>query len=335
MTQFVWDASSYDGKISAAAMAQAKREGIVAFTHRLTRQGGALDPYAGYNLAQARDAGIELLGAYAVTYTSGGSQQDDLTVRYADQVVSWWRTWHGWFWQVDLEKWPTDPVPASVGVQEARELRAGTGRQVVLYGSKGQYGDSLAAWDGPLWNARYPSSAQAPFRDLYPGDSGSGWQTYSGQMPALWQYASSATIGGLTTCDVSAYRGTLDQLRALLTGSATATSTGADMELNTPIPGSGYGSKPQTLDVGLALVDLTKALDPYDTSAWQNEQLRNSRAILAAVQKLTAPPAVDVDALAEKVAAALVASNANGLTAADHAAVVEDVKTALRSGTAQ
>lgn len=226
MTLFIWDASSYDGKISAAAMAQAKREGIVAFTHRLTRQGGALDPYAGYNLAQARDAGIELLGAYAVTYTSGGSQQDDLTVRYADQVVSWWRTWAGWFWQVDLEKWPSDPVPASVGVQEARELRAGTGRQVVLYGSKGQYGDQLAGWDGPLWNARYPSSAQAPFRDLYPGDSGSGWQTYSGQMPALWQYASSATIGGLTTCDVSAFRGTLDQLRALLTGSGVPTSTG-------------------------------------------------------------------------------------------------------------
>lgn len=111
--------------------------------------------------------------------------------------------------------------------------------------------------------------------------------------------------------------------------------TGADMELDTTIPGSGYGAHPQTLDVRLALIDLTKALDPYDTNAWQNEQLRNSRAILAAVQKLTAPPAVDVDALAEKVAAALVASNANGLTPADHAAVVEDVKTALRSGTAQ
>jgi hypothetical protein len=45
-------------------------------------------------------------------------------------------------------------------------------------------------------------------------------------------------------------------------------------------------------------------------------------------------PTVDVDALAVKVAAALIASNTNGLTPADHAAVVEDVKAALRAGTA-
>jgi hypothetical protein len=58
-------------------------------------------------------------------------------------------------------------------------------------------------------------------------------------------------------------------------------ATGGDVELNTPIPGSGYGSAPKTLDVGLALIDLTKALDPYDTTGWQNETLRNTRAILA------------------------------------------------------
>jgi hypothetical protein len=65
-------------------------------------------------------------------------------------------------------------------------------------------------------------------------------------------------------------------------GSAiTPSSTGADMELNTQIPGSGYGSTPKTLDLRLALIDLTKALDPYDTGSWQNEALRNTRALLA------------------------------------------------------
>ena len=171
MTQFIWDASSYDGRISAAAMAQAKREGIVAFTHRLTRQGGLLDPYARYNLAQARDAGIELLGAYAVTYTSGGSQQDDLTVRYADQQVPWWRTWHGWFWQEDLERWPNDPVAASLGISSAKELRAGTGRQVLLYASHSQYGDQLRSWDGPLVNSDYTRHPPAGFQAMYPGDN--------------------------------------------------------------------------------------------------------------------------------------------------------------------
>jgi hypothetical protein len=70
--------------------------------------------------------------------------------------------------------------------------------------------------------------------------------------------------------------------RALaLTGTSISSTGGDDVELDTQIPGSGYGSKPQTLDVRLALIDLTKALDPYDTASWQNEQLRNTRAILA------------------------------------------------------
>jgi len=44
---------------------------------------------------------------------------------------------------------------------------------------------------------------------------------------------------------------------------------------------------------------------------------------------------VDEEKLADDIAARLIASNANGLTEADHAAVVEDVKAALRAGTGQ
>jgi hypothetical protein len=35
-------------------------------------------------------------------------------------------------------------------------------------------------------------------------------------VPAIWQYSSSATVGGQSTCDVNAFRGTLGQLRQLL-----------------------------------------------------------------------------------------------------------------------
>jgi hypothetical protein len=69
--------------------------------------------------------------------------------------------------------------------------------------------------------------------------------------------------------------------RALVLAGSPTSATGGDVELDTQIPGSGYGSTPETLDLRLALIDLTKALDPYDTSSWQNEALRNSRAILA------------------------------------------------------
>jgi len=289
MTVFMWDTSSYDGLISLDAAQRARDEGIVAVVHRLTRQGGLLDPYAGRNLATFRQAGFGLIGAYAVTYTSGGHQQDALTMQQADQVCPWWRTFPGWWWMEDLERWPTDAVPADLGIAIAKELEAGSGRRCSLYASHGQYGDQLRAWTGPLVNADYTGRTAGGFRSMYPGDNwrpdhgswNGGWSAYSGREPDLLQFTSSATVGGLTTCDVSAYRGTLDQLRALLTGSAAPSSTGGDVELNTQIPGSGYGTKPETLDLRLALIDLTKALDPYDTSSWQNESLRNTRAILA------------------------------------------------------
>ena len=231
MTVFVWDASSYDGPISVDVFRRAMSEGVVAFVHRLTRQGGLLDPYAGRNLAAAREAGLGLVGAYAVTYTSGGHDQDALTMRQADQVCPWWRTFPGWWWMEDLERWPTDAVPAGLGIAIAQELEAGSGRRCSLYASHGQYGDQLRGWAGPLVNADYTGRPAGGFRAMYPGDGwrpdhgswNGGWSAYSGREPDLLQYTSSATVAGLTTCDVSAYRGDVDQLRALLTGAPTST----------------------------------------------------------------------------------------------------------------
>jgi hypothetical protein len=230
VTVFVWDASSYDGLIPVDTFRRAMAEGIVAFVHRLTRQGGLIDPYAGRNLAAARDAGLKLVGAYAVTYTSGSHQQDELTMRQADQVCPWWRTFPGWWWMEDLERWPSDAVPADLGIAVARELEAASGRRCSLYASHGQYGDQLRAWTGPLVNADYTGHDPAGFVAMYPGDNwrpdhgswNGGWSVYSGREPDLLQYTSRANVAGLTTCDVSAYRGSYDQLHQLLTGTPTA-----------------------------------------------------------------------------------------------------------------
>lgn len=229
MTVFVWDGSSFDGHITVAQFQQAMVEGVVAFTHRLLRQTGEVDTYAAGNLTNARTAGMPLLGAYGVTYTGGGDRQDDLLIQLADQQVPWWRSFAGWFWQEDLEKWPTDPVAASLGISSATQLGTGSGRKVALYASHSQYGNQLTGWSGPLWNADYTSHAPGTVRAMYPGDNwrpshgtwSGGWTAYSGREPDLLQFTSSATIGGLTTCDASAFRGTLDQLRALLTSGAT------------------------------------------------------------------------------------------------------------------
>jgi hypothetical protein len=377
VTVFVWDASSYDGVISLDAAKRARGEGIVAVVHRLTRQGGLIDPYAGRNLATFRQVGFELIGAYAVTYTSGGHQQDELTMRQADQVCPWWRTFPGWWWMEDLERWPTDNVPADLGIAVARELEAGSGRRCSLYASHSQYGDQLRAWTGPLVNADYTGRPAAGFRAMYPGDNwrpdhgswNGGWSAYSGREPDLLQYTSSATVGGLTTCDVSAYRGTFDQLHQLLTGAPTAPASPdlaapqedtmflatdgtqyylCDGQVSRPVSlsaaqiiaygkTSGYGPTFPQLVVGDPNHNPANAAHewtdlPRAEGGVYAKYVRLGWGTWAGVIPAALAP-IDVDALAEKIAADLIAAGATGLTAADHAGIVGDVKDALRAGT--
>lgn len=50
---------------------------------------------------------------------------------------------------------------------------------------------------------------------LYPGDGGVGWQPYGGAQPVMWQFTDKAQIAG-KTLDANAFRGTPEQLAALL-----------------------------------------------------------------------------------------------------------------------
>lgn len=218
MTIYGWDCSHYDGVLTTAVFARARREGITFVTHKIGEGTGGDDPGDKTALAAARDAGIEFVGGYHVVRSGPVGPQVDALLRLADRDEPWWRSFPGWFWQVDLERWSYDPVPATTGIVFARQLRERTGRLVVLYASRGQYGDQLAGWDGPLWNASYPSSRRAPFADLYPGNGHPAWKPYSGRAPTFLQYASSASIAGLSTCDANAFRGSLAELRTLITG---------------------------------------------------------------------------------------------------------------------
>jgi hypothetical protein len=84
-----------------------------------------------------------------------------------------------------------------------------------VYAPKWCYGDALVGLSWPLWASSYVSGTGG-FRALYPGDDSTRWAAYSGQTPAILQYSSSATIGGQTTSDANAYRGTLQELTTLV-----------------------------------------------------------------------------------------------------------------------
>jgi hypothetical protein len=49
-------------------------------------------------------------------------------------------------------------------------------------------------------------------------DTGPGWDPYGGVTPSIWQYTNSASFGGVNGVDFNAYRGTIDELRALFGG---------------------------------------------------------------------------------------------------------------------
>lgn len=218
-----WDTSDFDGNLTPAIMAKAKAEGISFVTHKLTEGTSNKHVKAGAALTAARDAGIPILGGYHVVRSDPSpAAQVAYCVAYADDRVSWWRDFPGWFWQVDLEVWSYDNVPASAGVAFGHQLREATGRGVVMYASRGEYGDKLAAWDGPLWNANYGTNPHGQFADVYPGDDSAGWKPYSGRTPAILQYGSNTTIAGCTTSDANAFKGSVDDLLTLI---------GADMPL--------------------------------------------------------------------------------------------------------
>ena len=59
-------------------------------------------------------------------------------------------------------------------------------------------------------------------------DSGPGWAGYGGADPAVWQYTSSFAYGGQRV-DFNAYKGTVEQFRALVLGSAPTPPSGGNM----------------------------------------------------------------------------------------------------------
>jgi len=80
-------------------------------------------------------------------------------------------------------------------------------------------------WDGTdtavcdwLWQSHYVGGSGSPAQ-LYANVPGSYWNGYGGLSVAVLQFSSSAVIAGVPgTCDVSAFRGTVDAYRKLVVG---------------------------------------------------------------------------------------------------------------------
>ncbi|MBF5002213.1 peptidoglycan DD-metalloendopeptidase family protein, partial [Nocardia sp. BSTN01] len=69
----------------------------------------------------------------------------------------------------------------------------------------------------PLMSSSYGAYRAGYASAIYPGGHDSGWQSYGGLDVAIFQFSEQGLVAGRSV-DVDAFRGTPDQLRALLTG---------------------------------------------------------------------------------------------------------------------
>jgi GH25 family lysozyme M1 (1,4-beta-N-acetylmuramidase) len=193
-------------------------DGIAFLTHKAGGDRPDAELGAWWSGVRGLDPDRVLLGAYWVLYPGSPSTRADAFIARLDSQCPGWRL-RPFILQVDCEKWRGDPgtVPSRAEIQAFcdRLVQHMPKLRPIVYAPAWVYGDRLAGLGYPLWASSYVDGAGS-HRKLYPGDGSSRWGAYSGQTPAILQYTSSATIGGQTTCDANAYRGTLAELTALV-----------------------------------------------------------------------------------------------------------------------
>jgi hypothetical protein len=210
MTIFGWDMSHFDAPSIGTALA----EGIKFVTHKAGGDATDAELPAWWAGVKDLDPSLCLLGAYWVLYPGNPVGRADAFIARLDAACPGWRD-RPFLLQADCEEWNGNPatVPnrTEVGAFFDRLVSRMPKLRPIVYAPKWVYGDRLTGLGFPLWASSYVTGVGG-FRGLYPGDGNSRWGPYSGQTPEILQYTSSATIGGQTTCDANAYRGTLEEL---------------------------------------------------------------------------------------------------------------------------
>lgn len=200
MTLAFPDVSNHNGAMTLLA-------GTVACLAKATEGTGYLDEYYAHYKAEAARVGA-LFGAYHFLREGDGAAQ----ARFAYGVIG-----PGVPTMLDFEPEYDDagnPVslPSMADATAFRDTFRGLGGLIRL--------NYLPRW---YWAGHLGSPSLAQLADLalvssdyttY-SDTGPGWEPYGGLTPQIWQWTDALPYSGQLV-DFNAYRGTLDQLRALL-----------------------------------------------------------------------------------------------------------------------
>ncbi len=222
MTIFGIDVSYYQGSIDWARVASSNAFATIKASSGTWAQTTDSGPYFRAQFPRAKASGMLVGGYHWLRTTDVALQVENFLMQW--QAVGGYR---GHIVQLDWESLPvsggTERPSWSIAKAWLAEWRRRTNNYpVVIYVPDWFYpqipgrpsSENLSTLRAPIWASEYSSGG-------YPGDSSTNWHSYGGVAPSILQYTSSASVPGVSGgCDRNAYRGTLAQLRAMLTGAS-------------------------------------------------------------------------------------------------------------------
>lgn len=206
-------------------LARARRDGCAFVFIKATEGGSYTDAEFAANLSRARAAGL-LTAAYVFVRANATPQAHvDLanTVIPRDVPII-----------LDVETAADGTKPTLAQARAVLDAFRAAGRAPVLsyiplwYWRDVWRQPSLAGWP-PLWSSRYPDTVVGALTSEWAQVPTSYWNGYGGLAVAVLQFTSSASIAGHSPLDANAFRGTPDQLAALLGAAANPDGEDDDM----------------------------------------------------------------------------------------------------------
>lgn len=233
MTSFICDVSDYQGT-GGINVPNLKNNGIAGLTSKVGEGGVSDNVHWSFvnNMNNAKAAGMTMYGVYYVVRSNTGpsvqAQVNDC-VSLLDQNIGWWKNDPRFVIQCDLEDWGYDYPSWNYGVSFCDGIKASVpakAGKIFLYASEGHYGNTSSYY---AWNANYFSDIPGNYMDLYFNDAGGdGSYAYYGNKYQFLQYTQRGSVGNGYNGDVSAFRGSVQDLEKLI-GAVTPTQSGADI----------------------------------------------------------------------------------------------------------
>lgn len=216
------DVASYQGNPSWSRVYEA---GIRFAFSKVTESTDYVNPTWSHNKAGMLGLGEKFLpGAYHFLHGGNGAAQARFFLSKAGDVSRFAVA-------LDVEASGADAATSRAWVKEFKRLT--DGHPVIGYFPRwfweAQGRPDLSFFD-TIWQSHYVTGAGSPSA-LFAKVPSSWWVTFGNEPISILQFSSSATVAGISGhCDINAYGGTLDELRALALGEDDMPLSNDDLE---------------------------------------------------------------------------------------------------------